>query len=85
MQCETQAVVRGDSLILCQGTDSGPYLISHAVQGCFCIHKEGRELLVIMEFVVIHDFIHLLPMASASEQSRQVVASHSALEIPFHR
>ena len=31
LQCETQAVIECDALILCQGADSDPYLVSHVV------------------------------------------------------
>ena len=31
LQCKTQAVIECDTLILCRGTDSDPYLVSHVV------------------------------------------------------
>ena len=60
-QCETQAVVKRDALILCQGADSGPYLVSHVVEGSFRFHKEGGQSPVIVELVIIYHFMHLLP------------------------
>ena len=61
LQCETQAVIKCDALILCQGTDSGPYLASHVIEGSFHFRKEGGQSLVVVELVVIHHFMHLLP------------------------
>ena len=31
LQCETQAIIECDALILCKGMNSDPYLVSHVV------------------------------------------------------
>ena len=40
LQCETQADIKRDALILCQGMDSVPHFASHVIQGHFGICKE---------------------------------------------
>ena len=61
IQCETQAVIEGDALILCEGANSSPYLVPHVTKGSLCFLKEGGQLPVILELVVVHHFVHLLP------------------------
>ena len=61
VQCETQAVIEGDALILCESVNSSPYLVPHVAEGSLSLLKEGGQLLVILELVVVHHFVHLLP------------------------
>ena len=60
-QCETQAVIEGDALILCESVDSSPYLVPHVAEVSLCFLKEGGQLPVIVELVVVHHFVHLFP------------------------
>ena len=61
MQHETQAVIEGDALILCESTNISPYLVPHVTEGSFCLLEEGGQSPVILELVVIHQLMHLLP------------------------
>ena len=60
-QCETQAVIEGDALILCKGTNGSSYLVPHVTEGGFHLLKEGGQSTVVLELVVIHHLMHLLP------------------------
>ena len=61
IQRETQAVIKGDALILCEGMNNGPYLVPHVTKGSLSFLKEGSQSPVVLELVVVHNFIHLLP------------------------
>ena len=61
LQCETQAVIEGDVLILCEGTDSGSYLVPHVAEVSLHFLKEGSQLPFIVELMVVHHFVYLLP------------------------
>ena len=61
LQCETQAVIEGDTLILCRSTDSSPYLVPHVAEVSLRFLKEGSQSPVIVELVVVHHFMHLFP------------------------
>ena len=61
VQCKTQAVIEGDALILCESVNSDPYLVPHVAEGSLHFLKEGGQSLVILELVVVHHFMHLLP------------------------
>ena len=61
MQHETQAVIEGDALILCESVDSSPYLVPHVAEGSLRFLQEGGQSLVILELVIVHHFVHLLP------------------------
>ena len=61
LQCETQAVIEGDALIFCEGTDSGPYLVPHVAEVSLHFPKEGSQSPVVVELVVVHHFVHLFP------------------------
>ena len=61
LQRETQAVIEGDALVLCESTNSGPYLVPHVAEGNLRFLKEGGQSPVILKLVVVHHFVHLLP------------------------
>ena len=61
LQCETQVVIEGDALILCESMNSGPYLVPHVAEGSLCFLEEGGQSPVILELEVLHHFVHLLP------------------------
>ena len=61
VQHRTQAVIEGDALILYESTNGGPYLVPHVSGGSLHLLKEGGQLLVILELVVVHHFVHLPP------------------------
>ena len=61
LQCEALAGIEHDTIILCQGTDSGPHLTSHVTQAHFGLHEEYGQPLVILKLVIVHHFMHLLP------------------------
>ena len=61
VQRETQAVIEGDALILCESVNGGPYLVPHVNEGSLCLCKEGGQSPVILELVVVHHFVHLPP------------------------
>ena len=67
VQHETQAVIEGDALILCEGANSDPYLVPHVTKGSLHFLKEGHQSLVILELVVVHNFMHLLPCGISLE------------------
>ena len=43
LQCETQAVIEGDALVLCEGADSVPYLVPHVAEVSLHFLKEGGQ------------------------------------------
>ena len=61
VQRKTQAVTEGDALILCESTNSSPYLVPHVAEGSLHLLKEGGQSPVVLELVVVHHFMHLLP------------------------
>ena len=61
LQCETQASIKCDALILCQGADGIPHFTSHVTQGRFSVSEESGQLPIIMKLVIVHHFMHLLP------------------------
>ena len=60
-QRNTQTVVEGDALVLCEGANGGLYLVPHVNEGSFHLLEEGSQLLVILQLVIIHHLMHLLP------------------------
>ena len=76
VQCETQAVIEGDALVLCKSSNSSPYLVPHVAEGSLRFLKEGGQSylswwLYITSCISFH-------AASASERRQQVMASCSA-------
>ena len=61
MQHDTQAVIKGDALILCESMNGSPYLIPHVAEGSLRLLKEGGQSLVVLKLVVVHHLVHLLP------------------------
>ena len=59
LQCETQAVIEGDALVLCESVDSSPYLVPHVAEVSLHFLKEGSQSPVVVELVVVHHFVHL--------------------------
>ena len=81
LQCETQAVIEGDALILCESMNSSPYLVPHVAEGSLHFLKEGGQSPVILKSYSCISF-HAAP---ALEWRWQVVASHSASMMSSHR
>ena len=58
---KTQAVIEGDALVLCEGAYSGPYLVPHVAECGLCLLQESGQSPVLLELVVVHHLVHLLP------------------------
>ena len=80
LQSETQAVIEDDALILCESGNSSPYLVPHVAEGSLHFLKEGGQSAVILELVVVHHLVRLLPCGISL---RVEVAGHG-LTFCFH-
>ena len=61
LQCETQASIEHDALILHQGVDGIPHFTSHVIQSRVGLCEESGQPSVILKLVTVHHFMHLLP------------------------
>ena len=85
VQCETQAVIECDALILCESVNSGPYLVPHVAEGSLHLFKEGGQPPVILKLWLYIISCISFHAASASEQRWHIMASCSASVMSSHR
>ena len=61
VQCETQAVFVGHTLTFCEGANGCPDLVPHVGRRHFCLLEEIGQMPVVLQLVIVHHFMHLLP------------------------
>ena len=61
VQCKVQTVFQGYALAFRKGADGCPDLVPHVGQRCLCLFEEIRQLPVVLQLVIVHHLLHLLP------------------------
>ena len=60
-QCETQIIFEGHALAFHKGMDGCPDSVLHVGQCCFHLFEEIGQPPVILQLVIVHHLVHLLP------------------------
>ena len=79
-QCETQAVFKGHTFTFHEGTNGCPYLVPHVGQHHFYLLEEIGQLPVVLQLVIVHQLMHLLPCSI----SFGTEAAHHGLMLCLH-